>query len=360
MKKLTAILIAAALLCSLLAVAAFASPRDRDARIRFEGYVVGDGEGNNASSWIGFWGDDLTQTEQLGYLPGCLGAAYYNGNIYGYLYGYDNNGTLVTSYYVMDAETHEVAYPEGASANGEMVYGMAYNYANNTMYAMCDDNNTYIAAVDLTTGVLTKVVDVALGSYLGLQTFAIDGQGNFYALTFSALSARLVRIDISTGALTELFATGLPTYYGQSMTWDPQTNMIYWAQVDSATSSSNGLYKINVSAQSVTYMGKIGSNLEIMGLMVIPDYVEPDPTAEPTDEPDPTPGPTDEPQPTVLPGDADCNGTVDFADISLLYLYMLGQGELTAQGEINADYDSNGDINFGDISNIYMFVLGIS
>lgn len=62
---------------------------------------------------------------------------------------------------------------------------------------------------------------------------------------------------------------------------------------------------------------------------------------------------------TLLLGDADCNGTVDFADISLLYLYMLGQGELTPQGILNADFDQNGEVNFGDISAIYMHVLGI-
>ena len=63
---------------------------------------------------------------------------------------------------------------------------------------------------------------------------------------------------------------------------------------------------------------------------------------------------------SILLGDADCNGVVDFADISLLYLFMLGQGELTEQGVINSDFDQNGDVNFGDISAIYMFVLGVS
>lgn len=359
MKKLLAILLTAALLCTALAAAAFASSSRDTNRIRFEGYVVGDGQGNNVTNWVGFWSDDLSETEELGFLIGSLGAAYYNGNIYGYLYGYNNSGTLVTSYYVMDAATHFVEYPEGASSEGEMVYGMAYNYANNTMYAMCDENNTYIASVDLETGVLTKVVDVNLSNYLGLQAFAIDGQGNFYALTFSALNARLVKIDISTGALTEIMSTNLPTYYAQSMTCDTATGMLYWAQVDGANSTSNGLYRIDPNAKTLSYMGMIGSNLELTCLMIIPDYVEPQPTAEPTDEPDPTPTPEPTPDPGALLGDVNTDGHVDFADVSCLYMFLIGTYEPTAQGLVNADVSLDGNVDFSDITILYgMLVEG--
>ena len=40
----------------------------------------------------------------------------------------------------------------------------------------------------------------------------------------------------------------------------------------------------------------------------------------------------------VLLGDVDCNGTVDFADISLLYLFLLGETNVSAQGQLNADH----------------------
>ena len=62
---------------------------------------------------------------------------------------------------------------------------------------------------------------------------------------------------------------------------------------------------------------------------------------------------------TVLLGDVDCNGRVDFADISLLYMYILGEATITEQGAINADFDQNGAVEFSDVSAIYMYILGL-
>ena len=59
-----------------------------------------------------------------------------------------------------------------------------------------------------------------------------------------------------------------------------------------------------------------------------------------------------------LLGDADCNGEVNFADISLIYQYIIGASPLTAEGLINADFDQNGDVLFSDISAIYPMILG--
>ena len=67
----------------------------------------------------------------------------------------------------------------------------------------------------------------------------------------------------------------------------------------------------------------------------------------------------DEPITGNLPGDVDCNGHVDFADISMLYLYILGQSDITDQGRINADFDQDGNIAFSDVSAIYMYILGL-
>ena len=58
-----------------------------------------------------------------------------------------------------------------------------------------------------------------------------------------------------------------------------------------------------------------------------------------------------------LLGDVDCNGTVSFADISTMYLYILSMGEISDYGRISADFDRDGNIGFSDISAIYLYIL---
>ena len=62
--------------------------------------------------------------------------------------------------------------------------------------------------------------------------------------------------------------------------------------------------------------------------------------------------------PAGLLGDVDCDGSVGFGDISALYLHLLGSGNVTAQGLLNADFDQDGSVGFGDISAIYLYLLG--
>ncbi len=63
---------------------------------------------------------------------------------------------------------------------------------------------------------------------------------------------------------------------------------------------------------------------------------------------------------TTLLGDADCDGNVTFSDISVMYLYLIGQSTLTAQGELNADMDGDGSVTFSDISVLYVLLIGSS
>ena len=65
-----------------------------------------------------------------------------------------------------------------------------------------------------------------------------------------------------------------------------------------------------------------------------------------------------EPVAVTLLGDADCNGAVNFSDISLIYLYLMGQGALSPQGVINSDFNCDGSVTFADVSEIYLFIIG--
>ena len=284
----------------------------------------------------------------------------FNGSYFSYVaaFGAFTNITYETSQKVKNIFGH-AAYIAGGAAHlgsiraksmrieyadktieGEFVYGMAYNYADNTMYALCNENNPYIASVNLENGELTRVLTVDLdsnnfGMCLGLQTFAIDDNGDFYALTFSATSARLVRIDKQNGSLTALLNTGYDTFYAQSMTYDPVTNRIYWAHADNNSTYNNGIFYIDMSNYTLTNLGNFDVDLEITCLYVVNDDIEP----------------------ADLLGDVDCDGYVTMADVTLLSMYLNGEDpEITAQGMLNANANEDEGVDIRDIAAIYSII----
>ncbi len=163
-------------------------------------------------------------------------------------------------------------FPSGAGHPG-LIRDMAYNYQNNTLYALGDQNDVY--AVDLSTGACTKAFDVQIDtvpesatdeSNKILVTLAIDGDGNFYAVNSGYASAgsmiggggskpesvylyKWASGDITGETVTaqpveeknpggevgsdRLYSTHLgsdgqkPVY--QSMAWDHDQNMLFWA-----------------------------------------------------------------------------------------------------------------------------------
>ena len=62
-------------------------------------------------------------------------------------------------------------------------------------------------------------------------------------------------------------------------------------------------------------------------------------------------------QPAALLGDADCNGVVNFGDISLLSLFLAGDGSMTEQGLINSDLEGDGSASYSDLSLLYLLLI---
>ena len=54
-----------------------------------------------------------------------------------------------------------------------------------------------------------------------------------------------------------------------------------------------------------------------------------------------------------LLGDVNCDGKVDMGDISALSAYLLGKGQLSEQGIVNADASGNGSLDSSDLSAIF-------
>jgi uncharacterized repeat protein (TIGR02543 family) len=61
---------------------------------------------------------------------------------------------------------------------------------------------------------------------------------------------------------------------------------------------------------------------------------------------------------TVFPGDVDCNGLVNMADLALAASYVQNSGEVTAQGILNGDMNGDGAITAADLAALYSLILG--
>ena len=218
--------------------------------VNLYGYATYDIGSTYDGQWITFPDYDPSAYMGLGNMPQTWAAAFAGGNVYGYLY--ENEGAD-TRFYVMDPETYQVSYTGYSAADG--VFAMAYNYANDTMYAICGSDERYLATVNLGTGAITPV-----GYFTGMSdpmTLAIDEDGVAYTLDLNSSGCTLYTVDLETAACTAVGPTGVGLSYVQSMTYDMDTHQIFWAQILDA--STHGLYTIDKNTGAASFLGMIGT-----------------------------------------------------------------------------------------------------
>ena len=187
------------------------------------------------------------------------------------IYGFDSFGSSL--FYKMDLDTLEMVHT-GVGANGVMMIGMAFNYANNTMYSLgylMSESKYYLYTVDLAVGSVTQVAPIDTGDD-EVFTFTVDTEGNGYALTKSnaggpyadMVYSKLYRIDLETGVGTYIGSTGIYLTYCQSILYDHNTQQLFWAQF--AGPQASGLFTIDTETAEVSYCGRVGTGSEVCGL----------------------------------------------------------------------------------------------
>ena len=226
--------------------------------VNLEGYIAFDPEGTSGI-WGGFADYDPSVIENFGTMGSTFGGAFAGGNVYGFMYNSDTNDTR---FYIMNADTHQVAYP-GTSA-GRVVVAMAYNHAEGEMYAIAvnDADGRSIYTVNLATGTLTEVAALN-GSSDTIMTLAIDGSGNAYGLSYAATNAVLYSINLTNGNCTAIGGTGHGLEYVQSTVWDHNTNQLFWAQYSKVETDKGQLFVIDPATGAATLCGTIGTGAEV-------------------------------------------------------------------------------------------------
>ena len=226
--------------------------------VNLEGYIAFDPEGTSGI-WGGFADYDPSVIENFGAMGSTFGGAFAGGNVYGFMYDSDTNDTR---FYIMNADTHQVAYP-GTSA-GRVVVAMAYNHAEGEMYAIAanDADGRSLYTVNLATGTLTEVAALNAGAET-IMTLAIDGSGNAYGLSYEATNAVLYSINLTNGNCTAIGGTGHGLEYVQSTVWDHNTNQLFWAQYSKVDNDKGQLFVIDPATGAATLCGTIGTGAEV-------------------------------------------------------------------------------------------------
>ncbi|MEI3408571.1 MAG: DUF2436 domain-containing protein [Christensenellales bacterium] len=226
--------------------------------VNLEGYIAFDPEGTSGI-WGGFADYDPSVIENFVTMGSTFGGAFAGGNVYGFMYDSDTNDTR---FYIMNADTHQVAYP-GTSA-GRVVVAMAYNHAEGEMYAIAenDADGRSIYTVNLATGTLTEVAVLNAGAET-IMTLAIDGSGNAYGLSYEATNAVLYSINLTNGNCTAIGGTGHGLEYVQATVWDHNTNQLFWAQYSKVDNDKGQLFVIDPATGAATLCGTIGTGAEV-------------------------------------------------------------------------------------------------
>jgi len=137
----------------------------------------------------------------------------------GNLYGIDNAGSLVQIDPVTCAETVIGPAP---STGGQTWSGLAWNAANNTMYATSlAIGNSSLYTIDLATGTPTLI---ATGIPRSTIWLAIDDAGNAFA--GDLVDDNLYSVNLATGAHTNVGPMGINMNFAQDADFIPGTSVI--------------------------------------------------------------------------------------------------------------------------------------
>ncbi len=286
---------------------------------------------SNDMRWVSFTDAEPETVSGLNLMSfNVSAAAYYDGTVYGYYFdGTDQNP--IRTFFKMDHESRQVTNSENAHQDG--VFSMAYDYTRGNMYAVCGMMETrYLGIVDLETGEIEYVGELTAPM---MMTFAIDDRGVGYGLTMDTQNAKLYRVDLDTAECTLVGELGMGLAYLQSMTYDYETGMMYWARAYNTT-TEHGLYVLNTETAEAELLGVIGDGTELTGLYT---------TAAPDE--------------AGNPGDTDLSGSVTIADAVLALRHSLELITLEGQAFANGDVNRDGELTVADAVQILRYAMGL-
>ena len=171
--------------------------------------------------------------------------------------------------YTVDLETgdmHSLVACSSDKDEARQALEMSYDVVDRKMYMIAfdendQDYNTGLYTVDLETGVQSCVIK-NMGRHV--YALAINAEGVMYGVDGSG---DLLKINKENGECTVVGNTGLRPFYRQSMDFDRETGIVYWAHCN--TQRYGVLYTLDVTTATPTYVGPIGKDeQQVVGMHV--------------------------------------------------------------------------------------------
>lgn len=235
--------------------------------------------------WIRIYTQDPSDPDVLSATPYVI---YAEEQVGGKLYavGYDPNDWEGNwQYFIMNPETHAV---ESQTALGEgypFIYDLTYDYTTCTMYATAgpSDNDADLFVFNMENGDLIPLMQPEQF----FMSIAAGPDGKLYAMESSKevitdewdpwaqaeyTNAMLYVVDPIAETVELVGDTGVKSNMLASMSYDYDTNRLYWTPLYQSSSYTGGLHIVDTETGAATNLGSIGmAGAQVSGLYIISD-----------------------------------------------------------------------------------------
>ena len=249
------------------------------------GMVMTDLATMGGQTWYRIYVQDPSDPDILEYTDYIIYAEEYVDGIL-YAVGYDPNDWEGNwQFFTMDPVNHAIKSQADLGEAYPFVYDMTYDYTTSTMYAVAGptDSDSDLFVFDMETGALIPL----LQTEQFFMSLAAGPDGKLYAMENSKATvvdewdpwaqpeygnATLYTIDPKTGDVKLVGDTGVKANMLASMSYDYDTNRLYWTGFYQGAANVTGLYIVDTKTGAATNLGAIGvAGAQVSGLYIISD-----------------------------------------------------------------------------------------
>lgn len=202
------------------------------------------------------------------------GKYYFNSYVYTPEMGYTFSTFLVYDFATGSLTKTIHSFMDSSFDQSQITHDMTYDPVTGTIYAIAYTKEVVVEGIMEKFVPALAVIDdytgfaSAVGATPGLIAIACNNAGELYGVTKNGKEgpSSLYRINKTTAECTLIGATGLNPEYVQSMTFDPVTDKLYWAETE--VNGTSGLYQVDLATGRADKITAFANDEEFTGLYI--------------------------------------------------------------------------------------------